>query len=163
MSSQIYPQLIRPYRALGSFSDDTTQSLPTTTVTYVRFNTTELSQGVLVQNDGSGFPTKIVVQSAGIYAFAISPQLVQGSGGAADVDFWAEVDGVAVARSASRISLPNNTEVLPYLEVFVTMSAGGALRWAFYTPGTGVSIFALTASATVPAAPSVIATVKQLQ
>lgn len=163
MSAQIYPQLVRPYRSLGSFSDSTTQALTTSVVNYVKFNTTELQQGVLVKNDGSGFPTRLLVQSAGVYAFAISPQLVQGSGGAADVDFWAAVDGVDVPRSASRISLPNNTKTLPYLELIVTMSANSALQWAFYTPGTGVSIYANAAAAPVPAAPSVICTVKQLQ
>lgn len=163
MAIQVYPSMPRHPVAYGSYSDSTSQSLATTTVTYVKLNTVELQQFVSVQNDGSGNPTKIVVQMSGLYSFTISPQLVQGSGGATDVDFWAVVNGVAIPRSSSRISLPNNTRVLPYIELILQMSTGDALQWAFYTAGTGVSIYALAASSPVPAAPSVIVGVKQIQ
>lgn len=163
MSVQVYPSFPVHPVAYGSWSDNTSQLLATGVVTYVRFNTVELQQFMSIQNDGGGFPTKIVVEREGTYSFSISPQLIQGSGGATDVDFWAVVDNVAVPRSASRISLPNNMESLPYLELILSMKAGSAFQWAFYTAGTGVSIFALAASPPVPAAPSVIAGAKQIQ
>lgn len=163
MAVQVYPSITAHPVAYGSYSDSTSQALGTGAVTYVKMNTVEAQQFVSVQNDGSGNPTKIVMQVAGIYAFTISPQLVQGSGGAADVDFWAVVNGTAVARSASKISLPNNTKTLPYIEIILPVSVGDTFQWAFYTAGTGVSIFATSASAPVPAAPSVIVSVKQIQ
>ena len=163
MAIQVYPSMPRHPVAYGSYSDSTSQSLATTTVTYVKFNTVEAQQFVSVQNDGSGNPTKIVVQMSGLYSFTLSPQLIQGAGGATDVDFWAVVNGTAVPRSASRVSLPNNVEVLPYIELILQMSTGDALQWAFYTLGTGVSIYSLAAAPPVPAAPSVIAGVKQIE
>lgn len=162
MSIQVYPSR-RHALAYGSYSDSTSQSLTTGVVAYVKLNTVEAQQFVSVQNDGLGNPTKIVVGTSGIFAFTISPQLLQGSGGAADVDFWAVVNGTAVPRSASRVSLPNNMETLPFLEVIIPMNVGDAFQWAFYTLGTGVSIYSTAASAPVPAAPSVIAGVKQIE
>lgn len=163
MAVQVYPSITAHPVAYGSYSDSTNQALATGVVTYVKMNTAEAQQFVSVQNDGGGFPTKIVVEREGVYSFSISPQLIQGSGGATDVDFWAVVDNVAVPRSASRISLPNNMESLPYLELILSMKAGSAFQWAFYTAGTGVSLFAVAAAAPTPAVPSVIVGVKQIQ
>lgn len=163
MNAQIYPTIPVHAVAYGSFSDSTSQSLTTGAATFVKLNTVEAQQFVSVQNDGLGNPTKIVVQIAGVYSFAISPQLVQGAGGATDVDFWGAVNGTAVPRSASKVSLPNNTKVLPYIEIIVPMTAGSFFQWAFYTAGTGVSIFATAVASPVPAAPSVIVNVTQIQ
>lgn len=163
MSAQVYPHATPHPMSYASYSDSTSQPLTTGAVTYVKLNTVETQQFVSVQNDGSGFPTKIVIQIAGVYSFSLSPQILQGSGGATDVDFWAAINGTAVPRSASKISLPNNTKVLPYFEIILPMNVGDAFQWAFYTAGTGVSIFATAATPPVPAAPSVIAGVKQIE
>ena len=163
MSGQVLPSR-RHALAYGSYSDSTNQPLTASTVTYVKLNTVEAQQFVSVQNDGSGFPTKIVVGTSGIFSFTISPQLLHGGFGAAHiVDFWAIVNGTAVPRSASRVRLPINTETLPFLEIIISMTVGDAFQWAFYTTGSNVSIYATAAAPPIPAAPSVIAGVKQIE
>jgi len=162
MSIQVYPSR-RHALAYGSYSDSTSQSLTASTVTYVKFNTVEAQQFVSVQNDGSGFPTKIVVGTSGVFSFTVSPQLLHGGGGSALVDFWAVVNGTAVPRSASRVRLPNITETLPFFEIIIPMTVGDAFQWAFYSTSSTVAIYATAAAPPVPAAPSVIAGVKQIE
>ena len=146
----------------GSFSDSLTQPLTAGVAKYVQFNTNEGSNGVSVQNDGFGDPTKLVVAQAGVYVFSLSPMVIKGGAGGTTVEFWVEVDGAPVPRSTSRFSTPNNTEVLPFVEIALTLTAGQAVQWVFYTAGNNVSIFALAAAPPIPAAPSVIAVVKRL-
>ena len=104
-----------------------------------------------------------MVADAGVFSFTLSPQLIHGGGGSTIVDFWVEVNGAAAARTASRLRLPNNTETLPYIEIILTLTAGAAVQWAFYTTGSSVSIYATAAAPPIPAAPSAIASVKQIQ
>ena len=146
----------------GSFSDSTNQPLTASAVTYVKFDTTESANGVSVQNDGLGNPTRLVVAQAGVYACTLSPQVVKGGAGGTYCDFWPVVDGTPVPRSASRFHLPNNEEILPYIEILLPLTAGQAVQWAFQTPGNNVVLTANTAAAPVPAGPSVIAGVKRL-
>jgi hypothetical protein len=162
MSIQVYPSRGHAL-AYGSYSDSTSQPLTASTVTYVKFDTVEAQQFVSVQNDGSGFPTKVVVGTSGIFSFTISPQLLHGGGGSALVDFFAVVNGTAVPRSASRLRLPNNTETLPFFEIIIQMTVGDAFQWAFYSTSSTVSIYATAASSPIPAAPSAIAGVKQIE
>ena len=151
-----------PTSIYGSFSDSTTQNLTQNVAYYVRFNTTELSAGVVVQNDGLGNPTQIKVNATGTYAFTISPQMLKGGAGGTTASFWVEVNGTPVPRSASRFALPNNTEILPYLEIILPMTAGQYVQWAFLTAGLNVSLPAFPATPPSPAAPSVIAGVKRI-
>ena len=164
MSVQVYPRFRgQTPVAYASYSDSSTQNLTSSAVTYVKFNTVEAQQYISVQNDGLGNPTKIVVADSGVFSFTLSPQLIHGGGGSTIVDFWVEVNGAAAARTASRLKLPNNTETLPYIEIVLTLAAGDAVQWAFYTTGTNVSIYATAAAPPIPAAPSAIASVKQIQ
>lgn len=151
-----------PTSVYGSFSHSVTQTITASVVYYVRFDTTELSAGVTVQNDGLGNPTRLLVATTGTYAFTISPQMLKGGAGGTTAEFWLQVNGTPVPRSASKFALPNNTEVLPYLEILVPMTAGQYAQWAFYTTGSNVSIYATPASAPIPAAPSVIISVKRI-
>lgn len=146
----------------GAFSDSTNQALTASVVKYVQFNTTEAANGVSVQNDGLGNPTKLVVAEDGTFSFALSPQVLKGGAGGTTVEFWPEVGGTPVPRSASKFATPNNSEVLPYVEILLTLSAGDDVRWAMYTPGNNVTVFATAAAPPVPAAPSVICNVKRL-
>jgi hypothetical protein len=116
-----------------------------------------------VESGGSGFPTKVVVGTSGIFSFTISPQLLHGGGGSALVDFFAVVNGTTVPRSTSRVRLPNNTETLPFFEIIIPMTVGDAFQWAFYSTSSTVSIYAVAAASPIPAAPSAIAGVKQIE
>lgn len=146
----------------GQFSDTATVNLAANTTYTQDFTVTEDSNGVSVTNDGLGNPTQLTVAGAGVYAFTISPQLVKGGGGQTSIAFWAAVNGTPIPRSASVVDLPNNVQILPFIELIVRMTAGQYLQWFFRTPGTGVSITNIPAAAPVPQAPAVIAGVKRL-
>jgi hypothetical protein len=146
----------------GQFADTITRALVAGTTYTQDFTVTEDSNGVSVTNDGLGNPTQLTVATAGVYAFTISPQLLKGGGGQTNISFWAELNGVPITRSASVVDLPNNVQILPFIELIVRMNAGQYLQWNFRTPGNGVSITNIAAAAPVPQAPAVIAGVKRL-
>jgi hypothetical protein len=146
----------------GQFSHNTTENLVAGTTYTQDYTTVEDANGVSVTNDGLGNPTRLTVAAAGVYAFTISPQLLKGGGGQTSIAFWASLMGTAIPRSASIIDLPNNVQVLPFIELIVRMTAGQYVQWNFRTPGNGVSLINIPAAAPVPDAPSVIAGVKRL-
>ena len=146
----------------GQFSDTITRNLVANTTYTQDFTNTEDSNGVSVTNDGLGNATQLTVATAGVYAFSISPQLLKGAGGQTSISFWAALDGAPITRSASVLDLPNNVQVLPYIELIVRMNAGQYVQWLFRTPGNGVAITNIAAAAPVPQAPAVIAGVKRI-
>lgn len=150
----------------GSFSDSTDQLFVAGGAYVVKYDTVEGSNGVTVANntDPVPRPTRLTVAQAGIYSFAISPQLLHTGGGQEIVTFWARVDGLNVPRSASSLEMGNNNNrTLPFIEIVLPMNAGQYLEWVFTsTTGTNLTLEAYAATVTVPAIPSVIATVKRL-
>lgn len=146
----------------GQFSDTVTINLAADTTYTTAFNITEDSNGVSVLNDGLGNPTQLTVAASGVYAFSISPQLLKGGGGQTSISFWAGLNGAPITRSASHVDLPNNVQILPFIELIVRMNAGQYVQWFFRTPGNGVSIANIPAAAPVPDAPAIIAGVKRI-
>ena len=60
----------------GAFQDNTTQTAVSANTAYaVKLNTTDLTNGVSVVNDGSGNPTRITLANTGIYNIQFSLQL----------------------------------------------------------------------------------------
>lgn len=150
-----------PSAIYGSFSDDGDQPLTAGVAAVVRFNRTEGSNGVSVQNNGLGVPTRLTVASAGIYEFTISPQLLHTGGGTTTITFWAQTNAGVVPRSASSLEMGNNNNrTLPYMALILPMNAGDWLEWDFLSTGTNTSLEQFPAAAGVPDIPSVIAGVK---
>lgn len=148
----------------GAFSDSTDQPI-TATPAVVTFDTVEGANGVSLVAG-----SRLTVASAGVYSFAISPQLEHGGGGGETITFWARINGVDVPRSGSTLEMGNNNNrTLPFLELVVPMSAGQYLEWVFVaTTGTSIdlehfpAVLSPPAAYAVPAIPSVIANVKRL-
>lgn len=153
----------------GNFSDSTDQAFVVGGPYVVKFDTTEGANGVSVVNNTDPIPrpTRITVAQAGVYSFALSPQILHTGGGQEIITFWARVDGTNVPRSASSLEMGNNNNrTLPYIELVLTMNAGQYLEWVFQASnGTNVTLEAYPAVVgpnPVPAIPSVIAAVKRL-
>lgn len=150
-----------PPAVYGSFSDNLDQPLTAGVPAVVRFNTTESANGVSVQNNGLGVPTRLTVASAGVYEFTISPQLLHTGGGSVTITFWAQKNTGVVPRSASSLEMGNNNNrTLPYMSLILPMNAGDWLEWDFLSTGTNTSLEQFPAAAGVPDIPSVIAGVK---
>lgn len=149
----------------GSFSDSTQQPIPASpTLLSVQFNTVELAGGVTVANDGLGRPTRLTVPVDGVYAFDLSPQMSHSGGGAENISFWANVDGLPVPRSASTFEMGNNNNAtLPFLRLCLSMTAGQYFEWVFTsTGGTNIYLQSALPLGPRPAIPSVIANVERI-
>jgi hypothetical protein len=147
----------------GSFSDNADQPLVAGTPATVRFGTTEGANGVSVQNNGVGVPTRLTVAAAGLYEFSLSPQLLHTGGGTTTVTFWAQTNTGTVPRSASSLEMGNNNNrTLPFISLILPMAAGDWLEWVFLSTGTNTSLEQFPAAPPIPDIPSVIAAVKLL-
>ena len=141
----------------GSFFDTTTQAATViNTATAITFNTTDLSNGVFI-----GSPTsRIVVDSEGLYNFALSFQIDKTSGGTAEFYIWFRLNGVNVANSAGFIRIQgNNAEIFSAYNLFLDLKANDYVEIMFSVTDLSVEVLAVAATAPVPAIPSIILTV----
>ena len=140
----------------GSFYDTTTQAATViNTATAITFNTTDLSQGVVLATT-----SRVQVDTEGIYDFQTSIQLDKTTGGTAIFDLWFRLNGVDVADSASRIRIQgNNAEIFSSLNYFFDLKANDYVELMFSVTDLGVEITAFAAAAPVPGIPSIILTV----
>jgi hypothetical protein len=140
----------------GSFYDTTTQTATViNTAKAITFNTTDLSQGVVLATT-----SRVQVDTEGIYDFQTSIQLDKTAGGTAIFDLWFRLNGVDVADSASRIRIQgNNAEIFSSLNYFFDLKANDYVELMFSVTDLGVEITAFAAAAPVPGIPSIILTV----
>lgn len=141
----------------GSFFDTTTQvATVINTATAVTFDTTDLSNGVFI-----GSPTsRIVVDSEGIYNFALSFQINKTSGGTGQFFIFFRVNGVDVPDSAGLIRIQgNNAEIFSAYNLFLKLKANDFVEVMFSVDDLSVELHAIAASAPVPSIPSIILTV----
>lgn len=145
----------------GTFFDTTTQTAAATSTAYaVKLNTTDLSNSVVVENDLSGNPTKLVVDESGIYNFAFSLQLVKSSASTGDAWIWYRVNGVDVANSATKVTLSGSSAAaVAAWNFFADLNAGDYFQLMWAVDSTTIQIIYQGATAFCPAIPSVIMTV----
>ena len=144
----------------GMFYDTTTQIPGGTGTAYaITFNTTAFSKGVRRGTTTS----QILVQNPGIYNFAFSIQLDKTTGGDGIFDVWFRKNGTDIADSASRVRVKgNDAEVFVAANVFVEMSNGDYMEMMYAVDTTSIRIQYFAAAAPVPAIPSIILTVNQV-
>lgn len=141
----------------GSFFDTTTQTATViNTAKAITFNTTDLSNGVFI-----GSPTsRIIVDSEGLYNFAMSFQIDKTSGGTAEFYIWFRLNGVNIANSAGFIRIQgNNAEIFSAYNLFLDLKANDYVEVMFSVTDLSVEVLAVPATAPVPAIPSIILTV----
>ena len=63
----------------------------------MKLNTTDLSQGVTIENDVNSNPTHIVIANPGTYDIQFSAQITKSSASAAYIWIWLNKNGSAVA------------------------------------------------------------------
>lgn len=160
-----------PAPILASFSDSTVQAATLAdTAYYVKYNTTEISQGgIALQNNTLGNTTRIVVPESGIYEFHYSAQLDQSVGTSNTVSFWIEKNrengGGAVPRTNSHIELGGSvTAGFPFLAVFLTLTTGDYIELAWSSTGTGDTLNAIGTQTSPPRPenPSIIVNIKKI-
>lgn len=149
--------------AYGSFYDNTDQSFAANTATPMKFNTTDLSFGVTMVNDGLGNPTRITVANTGIYNLQFSAQTHKVAGGGSETMYiWFAKNGLPIADSNTSFVEANNGRfaVLSW-NFFLSLVAGQYAQIIVRVTSANFRLEYLT-PAGVPAIPSTILTVNQI-
>jgi len=136
---------------------------------FMSYNSTYEANGLSIQNDASGNPTKIVVSSTGVYNIQFSAQLEKISGGGSSVvNIWFVKNGINLPESDTKIAVSGSSSSsleVPAWNIVLTLTPSDSLQIAWYSTDTNVTLLAAPASAgppATPAIPSVILTVTQV-
>jgi hypothetical protein len=160
----------RPAQAIlsyGSFTDSTTQSASLADTPYsMKLNTIEGANGFTIENNESGFPTRIKALRTGVYNLQYSAQLENIANTNIDFNIWLAYTGSNVSNSNGHVSLTKVSgqfsnlisswnyvipiEQLDYVE----------LKWMCNS--TSGQLFSSGSNGHRPATPSVIATITQV-
>lgn len=144
----------------GMFYDTTTQTAAVINTAYaVTFNTTAFSRGVRRGSTTS----QIFCNRPGLYNFIVSIQFDKTSGGDGLANIWWRKNGVDIADSASRIRIKgNDSEVFTSVNIYESVSNGDYIQLMWSVDSIDVQLQYFAAAAPVPAVPSVILTVQQV-
>ena len=148
----------------GAFSQSTTLTNATPgTGMPMRFDTTDLSNGITIESDGT-HPTYIRPAISGFYNFQFSAQLNKNGGGssAIDVYIWMRLNGVDIPSTNTRITIqgPSSYTVAAW-NFFFQATAGDNFQLMWASTDVHAEIDALT-PAIGPAIPAIILTVNQV-
>lgn len=150
----------------GAFHSMVEQTLSSTSeIKAWQYEVTDLSQGVLIQNDSFGKPTQIKMENAGVYNLQFSTQLFNtgGGGGTSACDIWLKKNDQNVLDSNTRVAVnANSPYVVASWNFFVTAEAGDHFELVWKTTHTGIHVHTSPENNEVPAIPSVILTVNQV-
>lgn len=155
-----------PLGYYGAFQDDTTQTAVSANTAYpVKLNTTDLTNGVSVVNDGSGNPTRITLANTGIYNIQFSLQLEKtGGSGNFIVDIWVRKNGVDIPGTTGKIVLTGSANASPVVAAWnyvLDLTAGDYVQLMWSTTNNNAIILAASAAPPHPSVPSAILTVTQ--
>jgi hypothetical protein len=150
----------------GAFQDDTTQTAVSANTAYpVKFNTTELSNGVTVVNDGSGNPTRVTIANTGIYNVQFSLQLEKtGGSGNFIIDIWLRKNGVDIPDTTGKVVLTGSANASPIVAAWnylLDLAGGDYVQLMWSTTNNNAVIIAAVATPPHPGVPSSILTVTQ--
>jgi hypothetical protein len=155
-----------PVGYYGAFQDNTTQTAVSANTAYpVKLNTTDLTNGVSVVNDGSGNPTRITLANTGIYNIQFSLQLEKtGGSGNFIVDIWVRKNGVDIPSTTGKIVLTGSANASPVVAAWnyvLDLTAGDYVQLMWSTSNNNAVILASAAASPHPSVPSAILTVTQ--
>ena len=150
----------------GAFQDNTSQTAASINTAYaVKLNTTDLTNGVSVVNDGSSNPTRITLANTGIYNIQFSLQLEKtGGSGNMIADIWIRKNGVDIPSTTGKVVLTGSANASPVVAAWnyvLDLTAGDYIQLMWATSNINVEIVAAVATSPHPAIPSAILTVTQ--
>lgn len=147
----------------ASFTSTVTQTVAAAnTPTQLTYTNTEYTKGGIAY-DASG---NITVPTAGAYEVLTSIQFDKSGGGVSTADFWFQVDGVDVPRSATQLVVAGtNGETVGTVSVFLDLTAGQkvSVQIASADATMGATAFpAITSPYARPIVPSIITNIKMI-
>ena len=156
--------------AYGSFYDTTQQSALAINTAYpMQLNVTDFVEGITLENNTSGKPTRIKVNKSGKYNFQFSAQLNRTAGTTAeDVSIWVKKNEINVPATCTDISITGSaTTSAPTVAAwnfFQKLNAGDYLEFMWSTTNTQIVIQYIGSrlSPIRPSIPSLIVTAQQV-
>lgn len=149
----------------GSFYDTTTQTASINTPTAMKLNTTDFASGFVIENNVSGFPTRIKALNNGKYNLQFSAQFNRVSGGTAkQIDIWIRISETNVPNSNTTISVQANADKLvASWNWFIQLNANQYVE-IMWNQNDAIDILYIPEDLVIPhpATPSVIATIVQI-
>jgi hypothetical protein len=132
----------------------------------MQFDTADIhGHGVEVVNDGAGDPTKVTIDTTGLYNFQFSAQLNKNSGGssAIDVYIWAAIDGTAVPETNTRVTIqgPSSYTVAAW-NLMLNVTAGQYFQLMWGSSDSHAEVTYIASPTMGPAVPAVILTVNRV-
>jgi hypothetical protein len=145
----------------GAFHDETTQSGSANTPHLVKFSNTDISDGVILSGS-----TGLQVGTYGVYNLQFSLQAKRISGTGTDtLDVWFRKNGIDIPWSNTSIGLDGGVEatrVVPAWNYMSTLNINDTLEIVWQATDANVQLIAEPAAGSLPAIPSVIATLNRV-
>ena len=141
----------------GEFYSTTTQSGSAGVSGSLTFNNSASLSGVSLVSS-----SQLTVSNAGTYNVQFSAQ-IESSAGADTQYIWFKKNGTNIADSATKVLLANNTAQVMTVNLLDEAQAGDYYELGFENKNGNATILAEPASGSVPAIPSVIATITQVR
>jgi hypothetical protein len=148
------------FNAVGSFYDSTTQNAVVSTPTPMNFGNTYFSQDI---NLASG--SEIQVDNDGLYSVQFSAQVFRSAGSSnREIDIWFRVNGADVPDSNTRMTVKDNSVYhVASWNIFLNLVASDMVEIYWLVSDANIELRAEAATASVPATPSIIATITRIQ
>lgn len=147
----------------GSFYDTTTQIGTINIPQAMELNTTDISGGVTIANNTLGRPTRITVNTTGVYNIQFSAQLNRISGGnAKQIDIWLRLNELDIPWSNTSITMQaNDGKIVASWNFYAPLNATeyAEIMWV---QDDAIDILAQAAGPNFPETPSVIVTVNKI-
>lgn len=153
------PYAVLNGRAYAAFCDVTDQTGSVSAATAVKFGTTDIAgAGITMVTDGTNL-TRLTFAAAGTYMIAPSLQFTNSDTADHNVTVWFALNGTAVARSATKITVPKATDggnIAFQIVFYITVTAGQYIQLMWLPDNVAVTLDYTAAGAIAPAIPSAI-------
>lgn len=165
-TSAIETLIVNERMNVGAWQDSTTQTGSTTTPTAMTFNTVDIADGVTLASS-----SRMTVSVSGVYDLQWSGQFENANNADEDVTVWIRIDGVDVAGSVGRVSVPARKTASEFGHAIVawnyyldlTAAQYVELYWIKSNSLVSMVTFPASVSPAYPAAASAIATMGQVR
>lgn len=153
------PYSVLSGRAYAAFCDVTDQTGSVSAATAVKFGTTDIAgSGITMVSDGTNL-TRLTFAVAGTYMVAPSLQLANSDTADHDATIWFALNGTAVPRSATKVTVPKAADggnTAFQIVFYITVTAGQYIQVMWLPENVAVTLDHTAAGAIAPAIPSAI-------
>ena len=151
---------VSAFNAFGGFFDANTQNAVVSTPTPMIFGGPPFGQDINLAS-----ASEIQVDNAGVYNVQFSAQVFRTAGSSnREIDIWFRVNGADISNSNTRMTIKDhNVYHVASWNVFLNLAASDIVEIYWLVSDANIELRAAAATASVPATPSIIATITRIQ